>query len=326
MLWNGSVFRTPKTMILFEADPMYRRHFLAALAAAPLLHARSKFGLDHISVITDEMAPTVAGAIEFAHKYGLKWVELRGVNGGKGHYASIPEAEAKAAAKEFSDAGLKVSFLNSPMYKITLPGVDPVMRRPETPEGREKRIARATNEYGRRKEDFEKAFRNAHAYGTDKIRVFTFLRTAEPRKHFQQIADILGECTEWAAKEKINILFENETSCNVVTCDEVRDFLKIMPQKNFAFNWDPHNGAALKEVQYPDGYKLLPLKRVLNVQVKGKSLLDEKERLPWAGIFSALAKDGYKGCVGLETHYFDGTMFEKSHKSLEEITRILRES
>lgn len=303
---------------------MYRRHFLGALAAAPLLSAGTKkFGLDHISVITDEMAPTPAGAIDFAHKYGLKWVELRNVPGSKGHYGSIPEAEAKQAAKEFADAGLKVSFLNTPMYKITLPGVDPVLRRPETPEARQKRIARAETEYGRRKEDFEKAFRNAHIYGVDKIRVFTFLRTAEPRKHFQQIADILGECTEWAAKEKINILFENETSCNVVTCDEVRDFLKMMPQKNFAFNWDPLNGAALKEVVYPDGYKLLPLKRVLNVQVKGKSLLDPDQRLDWPGIFSSLAKDGYKGCVGLETHYFDGTMFEKSDKSLQEIKRIL---
>ncbi len=302
---------------------MYRRHFLGALAAAPLLHAKSRFGLDRISVITDEMAPTTAGAIEFAKQYGLKWVELRSVPGARAHYGSIPEDQAKQSAKEFADAGLKVSFLNTPMYKITLPGVDPVMRRPETPENREKRIARHTAEYERRKSDFEKAFRNAHIYGVDKIRVFTFLRAAEPRKHFQQIADILGECTEWAAKEKIQVLFENETSCNVVTCDEVRDFLKMMPQKNFAFNWDPHNGAALKEVPFPDGYKQLPLKRVLNVQAKGKSLLDEKERLDWAGIFNALAKDGYKGCVGLETHYFDGTMFEKSHKSLQEIKRIL---
>src|SRR5688572_24636439 len=101
---------------------MYRRQFLGALAAAPLLHAKSRFGLDRISVITDEMAPTAAGAIEFAKQYGLKWVELRGVPGGKsGHYGSISEEDAKQAAKEFADAGLRVSFLNTPMYKITLP-------------------------------------------------------------------------------------------------------------------------------------------------------------------------------------------------------------
>ena len=42
-------------------------------------------------------------------------------------------------------------------------------------------------------EDFQQAFRAAHILGTDKIRVFTFLRTAEPEKLHQQIADVIGE-------------------------------------------------------------------------------------------------------------------------------------
>ncbi|MBC8165722.1 MAG: TIM barrel protein [Bryobacteraceae bacterium] len=302
---------------------MQRRQFLATLAAVPALSAKAAFGMDHISFITDEAAATPADAVVFARKYGLKWVELREVPGARKSYGRLDEAEAKAAAKELADSGLRVSFLNTPFFKTTLPGSEPVFRRPETPENREKRIARHTAEFQRRKEDFEIAFRNCHIYGVDKMRVFPFLRVAEPRKAFAQIADVLGEVTEWAAKEKIQILFENETSCNVVTCDEVADFLKLMPQKNFAFNWDPLNGADLQEQPFPLGYAKLPKKRILNVQVKGKSLLEAEQRLDWAGIFAALAKDGYSGCVGLETHYFDGTKIEKSHKSLEEIRRIL---
>ena len=83
------------------------------------------------------------------------------------------------------------------------------------------------------------------------------------------------------------------------------------------------NGTSRKEVQFPDGYKLLPLKRLGNVQVKGHTLLDPAQILDWGGIFKALAQDGYKGEIGLETHYFDGTKIEKSHKSMMEIFRLL---
>lgn len=302
---------------------MKRRHFLTSLAAASLLHAKNTFPLSRFAVLTDEVAATPADAIAFCKKYRLKWVELRGVPDSKGHYGSIPDAEVKQAAKELADNGLKVSFLNTPFFKITLPGSEPVFRKPETPENREKRIARHQAEFERRRESFQKAFHNCHVLGTDKMRVFTFLRVAEPRSVFPQIADILGEMSAMAAKENIKLLFENETSCNVVTGVEVAEFFKLMPQKNVGFNWDPLNGADLKEIPFPDGYRHLPLKRVWNVQVKGKSLLEPEQKLDWPGIFAALEKDGYKGCVGLETHYFDGTKIDKSHRCLQEITRML---
>ena len=178
-------------------------------------------------------------------------------------------------------------------------------------------------EFDRRKEDFQQAFRAAHLLGADKIRVFTFLRTAEPAKLNQQIADVIGEMAEMAGKEKIKLLVENESACNVVSCAEVAAFMKLMPEKTVGINWDPLNGTSQNEIPYPDGYKLLPVKRVWNVQMKGHSLLDPEKKLDWAGIFSALARDGYKGQIGLETHYFDGTKIEKSHASMREIFRIL---
>jgi sugar phosphate isomerase/epimerase len=303
---------------------MHRRQFLAtAIASVPLLSAKERITLSRIAVITDEVAENPAAAIAFCKKYGLQWVELRGIPGGKGHYGLIPDAEVKQAAKEFADNGLKVSFLNTPFFKITLPGTEPVFRKTETPDARERRLARHKAEFDRRREDFQRAFHNCHVLGVDKMRVFTFLRVAEPRTVFQQVADVIGEMAAMAAKENIHLLVENETSCNVVTCVEVADFLKMMPQKNVAFNWDPLNGAALKEQPFPAGYAKLPKKRIRNVQMKGKSLLEPDQKLDWPGIFAALANDGYKGEIGLETHYFDGTKIEKSNLSLKEITRIL---
>jgi len=303
---------------------MLRREFLAAMAAAPLLAAKNHLGRARFSFITDEAAASPADAIAFAHKYGLQYVELRDVPGAKMHYCRLPEPDLKAAAKEFQDNGLKVSFFNTPYLKITLPGTEPIRRRPEAPEAREKRIAKDQVEFDRRIEDLKQGIRAAHILGATQMRLFTFSRVQEPEKVEQRIAEILGEMAHVAAKEDMKILVENEGSCNVATSPELASMIKLLPDKNVGLNWDPHNafGAPFKEVAYPDGYQVLPKKRIGNLQTKGKSLLETTDKIDWTSIFHALERDGYQGQVGLETHYFDGTKIEKSHLSMQEMLRI----
>jgi sugar phosphate isomerase/epimerase len=302
---------------------MLRRSFLASLTAAPLLATEPRLDRGRISFISDEAAASPAEAIAFAKKYGLRWMELRDVPGGGGHYMRQPDEVLKETAKQLRDNGIRVSFLNSPMFKITLPGTEPVLRKPETPEERDKRIARHQAEFDRHAKDFQQAFRAANLLGVDKIRVFTFLRTAEPQKVYPRIADIIGGMAELGSKEGVKTLVENEVPCNVVTCAEFASFMKLVPEKTVGINWDPMNGTSRKEVQFPDGYKLLPLNRLWNVQIKGHTLLDPAQILDWGGVFKALARDGYKHEIGLETHYFDGTKIQKSHTSMEEIFRLL---
>lgn len=304
---------------------MLRRNFLAGLAAAPLTMSAPSPRLDRrqLAFISDEGPGSLADAIAFAKQYNLRWMELRDVPGGGGHYMRQSDETLKDTAKQLHDNGIRVSFLNTPMFKSTLPGTEPVFSKPESPEAREKRIARHQAEFDRRKQDFEQAFRAAHLLGVDKIRVFTFLRTAEPEKQFQRIADVIGEMAELASKQRIKILVENEVPCNVVTCAEFASFMKLLPEKTVGINWDPMNGTSRDEVQYPDGYKLLPKKRLWNVQVKGRTLLDPARILNWGEIFRALARDGYKGQVGLETHYSRDVNLERSHASMAEIFRLL---
>jgi sugar phosphate isomerase/epimerase len=303
---------------------MQRRLFCSVLAAAPLLPGAKRIDLSRISLLTDEIARSPEDAIAFCKQYGIRNIELRGVPGGKGHYARLPVHEITEAAKQFRDNGLRVTFLNTGFFKITLPKTEPVFRKPEPPENREKRIARHKTEFDNRKEELKKAIENAHILGVDKMRVFTFLRVAEPGTVFSQVADVIAEMAEIAATHKMQLLVENEGACNVVSCAEIADFMKLMPQKNVGINWDPQNGVAQKEPPYPDGYALLPKKRIWNVQMKGHSLLDPQRKLDWRSIFAALEKGGYQGYAGLETHYFDGTLIEKSHMSVKEIMRILQ--
>jgi sugar phosphate isomerase/epimerase len=99
--------------------------------------------------------------------------------------------------------------------------------------------------------------------------------------------------------------------------------MKLMPSKWVGVNWDVTNGLAFKETPFPGGYKLLPPNRIGNVHMKGRSLLDYPERLDWKTIFEVMAKDGYRGAFGLETHIFGAGQIQASHDSMKEILRIL---
>jgi L-ribulose-5-phosphate 3-epimerase len=302
---------------------MDRRTFFALPLTAAGLAARNRVDSGRISIITDECAKTPAEAVAFARKFGLKWLELRSVPGGRAEYYTLPEADLRAAAKEFSENGIRVSFLNTGMLKFGLPGTEPARRRQETAAQRAEREASQQKRFDGRMKSLDKAIRAAHILGTDKIRIFTFTRVAEPEKLFPRLAEIIGPMVRVAEREKVKLLVENETSCNVGTCAELAGLVKLLPSKALGINWDVMNGMALKETPLPDGYNLLPKKRIHNVQIKGRSLLKGPQWLDWAAIFRTMVKDGYKGQFGLETHIFDDKLIEHSHECMAEILRLV---
>jgi sugar phosphate isomerase/epimerase len=307
---------------------MTRRELLAAAAAAagaPALRARG-FDKSRISAITDEIGNTTDDSIAFAHKYGLTNIEIRDrrLENSRREYFQLSEAEIKADALRFQKEGLKVSFVNTSLLKFTWPDTEPVRRRPETPEAREKRIAAEKLRWDRRLDDLRKAINCAHIMGCDKVRVFTGTRIEQPQSIFPRIAETIGsEMAAIAEKEKIYLLIENEGGQNIASSQEIVDILKLIKSKSVGFNWDPHN-AYSREKAFPDAYNLLPKARMMNVQVKGKGIMpNSPEKDDWRAIIQRLDKDGYKGKIGLETHIFDGTLIAAAHVSMEEIMRIL---
>jgi hypothetical protein len=75
---------------------------------------------------------------------------------------------------------------------------------------------------------------------------------------FPRVAEILGEMAKLAEKEGVKLLIENEASQNVGTSAELTKFLKLLPTRTIAINWDSLNGLGLGEKPYPDGYDVLP--------------------------------------------------------------------
>ena len=292
-----------------------------------------------ISAITDEIGLSTEESIEFAHQYGLRFVEIRNPAGSNKEYFSLTEAEIKGDAISFAREGLKVSFVNTSLLKFAWPGSEPVRKRPEEPAAREKRLAAEKARWDGRMGDMQKAIRCAQIMGCDKVRVFTGARVDDPKAMYQQIADTLGAMAKTAEREKVYLLIENEGSQNIATSAELADegsqniatsaeladIMNLIPTKWVGMNWDPHNAYG-KETSYPDGYNLLPKKRILNIQVNGKGVMPSSpEKEDWKGIMTSLMRDGYPYKIGLETHLFDGTPIQAAHASMEEILRIVNE-
>lgn len=301
-----------------------RRTFLASSMAALPLSARTRIGISRISAITDEIARSSQAAIDFAKQYGLRWVELRDVPGQNKEYSYLPENELHAEAELLEKNGIRVSFLNTSLMKVRIPGLEPVRWKRYTPAQREQRIKADLPKFERRMDDLRKCLHAGRILGVDKIRIFTGWRCADPDAAMPRIAEIINEMAVVAARERMHLLVENEPACNVATCRELAEIVRRLPSKWVGINWDPLNATAYNEAPYPDGYRLLPGKRVLNVQIKGKSILNYPEKLDWRAILDALDRDGYKGEIGLETHIFGDGQIQASHDSMEAILKLLK--
>ncbi len=305
---------------------MTRRELLAGTLTAAVLPAKTKIERSSISAISDEIGRTPQASIDFAKQYKLQFLELRDVPGAKGkEYSFLPEDEAKQAAADFERNGIRISFMNSSLLKFAWPGTEPVRKRQETDEARAKRMAAEAGRFDHRMDDLRTAIRNSQILGCGLLRIFTGSRVAEPEMLYPRIVDVIGEMRQVAEKESIHLLIENEASCNIGTSAELTALLKLIPSRWVAINWDSLNGLALHENPFPEGYQVLPKDRILNVQIKGKTVLDYPEKLDWKTIFHTLQADGYAGKIGLETHIFGDGQIQASHDSMREIMRMLQE-
>ena len=307
---------------------MDRRSFLAATLATaiPAPAVTGRIDSSRISAITDEIARSPAEAIEFAHKFGMQWLSLRDVPSVPGtkraaYYSMEPKALQKVVA-EFKDAGIRVSFLDTPFLKFDLPGTTPKRSRPEEPEAKEARLARDKALYDNRLADLRTGIRASQAFDCPQLRIFTFTRVEDPESIFPRISEVINELAAVAQKDGVRLLIENETTQNAGTSAETAKLLKLLP-RNVGVNWDSLNSLPLGEKTFPDGYEAIPKDRMWNVHVKGKSLLDYPEHQDWPAILRALERDDFKGRLELETHISGDQQVPASHASMKEIMRLV---
>jgi L-ribulose-5-phosphate 3-epimerase len=311
---------------------MRRREFIAssvAMGLASAMPARSavvnRFAL---GVITDEVSQDFEQALLWAKGFGLQWVELRFL--WNKYVIDLPADDVKRAKGLLAEHQMKVSVIDSPYCKTLLPGT---ASRFDT--GKSDPLQ---SDFGAQKGILEKAVQRAKDFGTDKIRIFAFLRVDQPTSVLDRIAKELEGAAAIAQREGIRLLLENEFSCNVATGAESAAMLKLVKAPSLGLNWDPGNAYTAGETPFPNGYEVLDKRRIWHMHLKdaapnpkgGEAIWEPigGGKIDFVGQFRALIQDGYQGTMSLETHYLNAAKNKEasSRESMEGLLKVIREA
>src|ERR1051326_3061798 len=182
-----------------------------------------------LGIITDEIGQEVEAAADFISSYQLRYCELREIWGR--NIMNLSAAEIDRARKIVQDHGLKVSDIASPIFKWNLPQM------PAKAEERDTFAASFTE--NDRDALLRKSFDLAHAFGSHKVRVFSYWRVDQPGKAYPYVRDSLARAAEMASRDEIVLILENEHTCNVGTGVELGKILSDIKSPSFTGNWDP---------------------------------------------------------------------------------------
>lgn len=312
---------------------MNRREFVASGAAAALLSALPTGAADvkqfKLGVITDEITQDFEHALLWAKGFGLNWVELRFLWGK--YVMDLPPDEVKRAKDLLAKHNLKVSVIDSPYFKTLLPGTESKFA-----EGKPDPLQ--SGDFSQQNAILERAIARAKDFGTDKVRIFAFLRVADPHTVFDRVAKELERTAATAQREGIRLVLENEFSCNVATGAEAAAMLKAVRAPSLGANWDPGNAYDAGETPFPNGYDSLDKKRLWHMHLKDAAPGAKPGESQWmpigagkidfVGQFRALIRDGYVGTMSLETHYLNAAKNKEqsSTESMQGLVKVISEA
>jgi sugar phosphate isomerase/epimerase len=264
--------------------------------------------------ITDEFSGDIAIAAKAMREIGMKGAELRMIDGL--NIMDQTDAGIARIMDVLGENGLEVVSIASPVLKCTLPNA------PEVDSRFQQDQFNAKYSFEDQPRLAERAFEIAKLTGAKIVRVFSYWRVVDPDAVFERVVDALQELADKAQKHDLIVGIENEHACNIATAQETAKVLAAIDHQNLQVVWDPANAYVSGERPYPNGYRLLDVKRIAHIHAKDCTLDGHKPvwgplgegDIDWKGQFEALAADGYTGFINLETHWPgpDGNKFEGS--------------
>lgn len=312
---------------------MNRRDFNRLSALAALTHTLSFSSAEtfkypwKLGVITDEVDPDLSRVLaSFYPKYDLHWAEIRelGLNGKKRYvYNSTTAAELQQIRRQLDDARVKLSVLDTGIYKIALPGTKPVGEDAND-------LNQSQGEYGRQLDDLKRAADAAHILGTEWLRIFTFRRVADPSALFDRVVEDLDKAISVAKQQNVKLLVENEFDCNVATGSESARLFQTISDRTLMHNWDPGNCYMAGEQPFPKAWDQLDHSRISHMHLKDAAGRAWKPigagEIDFLGQFRALKKMNFSGTMSLETHYRNAQNdpYTSSVESMDGLVAILR--
>jgi L-ribulose-5-phosphate 3-epimerase len=279
--------------------------------------------IERLSVLTDEVSGNLVEALDWAVRNGFKYVEIRMVDGA--NVSNLSDLDIERAKREIDKRGLKVSAIASPLFKCMLDAARPVQ---------------SGDLFGNKEEDLAthmsklpRSIAIAKKLGTKYIRIFSFWRESDPKKHLPEIVSHLKKAAALAEKEGVLLLQENENACNGGYAEEVAEIVRQVNSPAMRVLWDPGNENYGGRNCYPEGYEKVKglfahvhLKdSVVGPDGKTTCVPIGSGKTPLRDQIRALEKDGYQGIYTLETRYTPpgGTPMQGTEQTLAGLKKIL---
>ena len=289
---------------------MNRRDFnrmAAVVLSGPLVRDAFAENFEYpwnLGIITDQVDLDLSRVLAgFYPKYQLRWAEIRylKLSGKKRYvYADATPGELKEIRRRLDDAGVRLSVLDTAVFKIALPGTTPVGEGPAY-------VDPEQNGFGRQMDDLKRAADAAKGLGAERIRIFTFRRVAQPAAIFDHIVEQLQRAIAVAKEQDITLLVENEYDCNIGTGAEIVRLFKAISDRRLMHNWDPCNAYEMGEKPFPNVWDELDHSRISHIHLKDATGKEWKPigagEINFTGQFRALRAMKYSGTLSVETRY-----------------------
>jgi sugar phosphate isomerase/epimerase len=210
-----------------------------------------------LSVIGDEIGPSLDEMISFAHEHDLKRLDMRTVGGR--NLLSMRTDEVIDISRKLEKAGLTVPAFVSPLFKWKAPGkwagrsqVDFAFNPSQCPE-----------------EDFlGHAMQIAVILGAPHLRIFSYLRY--PRFRHTDLTGGLARLFGLAAEFDISLQLENEPVCNVGNIAELAAFFTAVEEEPEEVDEDEEELEEEEEYDQPEPRYLRPLIDIANAFSTGE--------------------------------------------------------
>ena len=234
-----------------------------------------------LSVITDEIDPSLDRALDVCEELGIDAVELRLLD--QVQVVDLGSGDLRAIRAKLDRRGFAVGAIASPFMKCG---------RGELQDA----VLSAT-------------LQAAELLDAPIVRAFAYWREDDARAALPDVCSALHAAPERAHDAGVTLALENEYECNVATSAEARDALDATASPHLRLIWDPGNAAMLDPSAFTGLGGLEGIReRVAHVHVKDVTASQEWTRIgdgivDFAALLRYLDETGYDGYLSFETHY-----------------------
>jgi sugar phosphate isomerase/epimerase len=265
-----------------------------------------------IGVVTDEISDDLEEAIQIAKSWGLECIELHRVWGK--NICDVDEATLSKVIRMVRANGLTVTNIDSLTLRCYLED---------------------DKEYSQHIKHLLRSIEIAPLFDTNVVRLFAFWKEENVEEKWDQIFEKMELPIKIAEREGVILGFENVSSGNIGTSDDLERLFRRFDSPNLRLIWDPGNAyAAGEKTPFPDGYEKIK-DRIIHIHLKD-AVSDEQGKNLWKpigqgevdykGQLEALLRDDYQGVIALETHCTSasGSKVEGTKQSFDGLMEIIR--